>query len=421
MTHINGSGWMPVFAAWAALGLAGTNAHAQCYEYEVAAVIEHPSCSPYLAFVNPKAINDHGQVVGYVDCFGNRRAFLWDAGEITVLPNPPGFTESEASDINNAGQITVENFIWEDGQYIDIGFIPGANRTYAEAINEQGQVTGYSLNTSTGIPPASAILWAEGQLTNLAPLISTEDHNAADINNGGTIIGTFPLSGTKWNESWVLTGQSVEFLNFDNACGAIAEDINDAGQISGRLRHPITDCSATSNPFYDRAVVWSNGELTELPLLPGDDPDDTDIETDDTVITGDLRMFGQYSRPGTSNDTVFVWDDGEMRDLFDLVAPYPGMLQIRLVGDFNAHGQVVVTAKMQVPDSLDTTYSALVLNPIAPPDADFDNSGRVGVEDFFLLLQHWGACDPCIADLNCNGQVDVVDFFAVLQDWGSMY
>jgi uncharacterized membrane protein len=412
MTHINGSGWMPVFAAWAALGLAGTNAHAQCYEYEVAALIEHPGCSPVLAFVSPKGINDHGQVVGILDCFGIDRAFLWDAGVLTVLPNPPGFTESEASDINNAGQILVENFIWENGQYTDIGFIPGADRTYAEAINNLGQVTGSSIKLGAGGPPLSAILWENGEMTNLAPLISTYANEGVGINIHGMITGHILVNAFQWNESWVYEGLAIMYLDPGNACGTIAEAINDAGQISGRLRHSITDCSETNNPFYDRAALWTNGELTELPLLPGDDPGDTDIDMRETVIAEDGRVFGQYNRPGVSQDTVFVWQDGEMRDLFDLITPYPGLTQVIGAGDVNSHGQVVVDG------FVNGRSVAIVLDPRDPPNADFDNSGRVGVEDFFLLLQNWGTCDPCIADLDCNGQVDEVDFIQILREWG---
>jgi hypothetical protein len=110
-----------------------------------------------------------------------------------------------------------------------------------------------------------------------------------------------------------------------------------------------------------------------------------------------------------------------MRDLFDLIAPYPGLLQIRLVGDVNAHGQVVVTAKMQDSRHADTEASHWSSTRSPRQMQTLTTAAAWASRISFCCCSHWGACDPCIADLDCNGQVDVVDFFAVLQDWGSTY
>ena len=55
--------------------------------------------------------------------------------------------------------------------------------------------------------------------------------------------------------------------------------------------------------------------------------------------------------------------------------------------------------------------------------ADLDLDGKVGVEDFLLLLAAWGACpDPCPpscpADLDGDCQVGVTDFLILLASWG---
>jgi uncharacterized membrane protein len=280
MTHINWSGWMPVFAAWAALGLAGSNANAQCYEYEVAAVIEHPGCGiPSVTGVLPRAINDHGQVVGLLLCFGNGRAFLWDAGEITVLPNPPGFTESEASDINNAGQITVGGFIWENNQYTDLTVLPDVTMLSAEAINDHGQVTGSAGVWDDGIPTLSTILWEDGQLTILAPLISERSNKGVDINNNGVIQGEITGNTIIGSEMWTMTGSHVDIYTSDVACHVRPGSMNENNQFVGRYFYPVTTCDAADLFYYRRAFLLDQGVIEELPLLPGDDPQNTSIFT----------------------------------------------------------------------------------------------------------------------------------------------
>jgi hypothetical protein len=53
--------------------------------------------------------------------------------------------------------------------------------------------------------------------------------------------------------------------------------------------------------------------------------------------------------------------------------------------------------------------------PLCPGDLDGDLA--VDVDDFFTLLQNWGAINHP-ADLDASGVVDVSDFFLLLQNWG---
>jgi probable HAF family extracellular repeat protein len=69
-----------------------------------------------------------------------------------------GGKESEASDINDSGQIVgsadtkeknedgaiSHGFLWHDGKLRDLGTLHSNESSYAEAINERGQVVGYS-------------------------------------------------------------------------------------------------------------------------------------------------------------------------------------------------------------------------------------------------------------------------------------
>jgi hypothetical protein len=54
--------------------------------------------------------------------------------------------------------------------------------------------------------------------------------------------------------------------------------------------------------------------------------------------------------------------------------------------------------------------------------ADLDLDGIVGVEDFLILLSHWGDCPPppdaCPGDIDADGTVGVTDFLQLLSAWG---
>lgn len=53
---------------------------------------------------------------------------------------------------------------------------------------------------------------------------------------------------------------------------------------------------------------------------------------------------------------------------------------------------------------------------------DIDGNGVVDIDDLFILLADWGACDDpedCPADLDENGVVDIDDLFILLAAWGA--
>ena len=91
------------------------------------------------------AINDRGQIAGYIGVPGSTRAVFWENGVSTVIEPPLGGTETSSIDINERGQVlgTVTTpgaarrlFVWESGVMTDLG--PGS----ASDINDRGEVTG---------------------------------------------------------------------------------------------------------------------------------------------------------------------------------------------------------------------------------------------------------------------------------------
>jgi len=168
------------------------------------------------------AINDNGQVVGIsgkcdqaVGRFSALHAVLWDKnGKPTQIPNLGGVTWHTPMDINAQGDVVgfsnpagpgdpegefiSHAFLWINGAPTakDLTTLAGDPVSEAFAINSHRQVVGVSFGGASG---ARAFIWQDEALTNLNDLV----HIAPDV----------------------LVS---------------AQDINDAGQITGRVRDGVT-------------------------------------------------------------------------------------------------------------------------------------------------------------------------------------
>ena len=124
--------------------------------------------SGFTGLTDALGINETGQVTGIAEYYdplsgGNLySAFLWDAANgMTALGAGPTYTDSQASGINDVGQVVGNQwnasaqidpaFLWTPdspngltGSFTDLGMLPGAIDSYAAAINNAGQVVGSS-------------------------------------------------------------------------------------------------------------------------------------------------------------------------------------------------------------------------------------------------------------------------------------
>jgi probable HAF family extracellular repeat protein len=161
------------------------------------------------------AINDAGQVVGISgDCdqavgrFSAKHAVLWEKnGKPTEIPNLGGTTWHTPMDINAQGDVVgfsnpagagdpegefiARAFRWVYGAATadDLETLPGDRFSEAFAINAQGQVVGVSFGGASG---SRAFLWQNDVLTNLNDLVDIAPDvlvSAQDINDAGQITG----------------------------------------------------------------------------------------------------------------------------------------------------------------------------------------------------------------------------------------
>jgi probable HAF family extracellular repeat protein len=160
------------------------------------------------------AINDAGQAVGISgDCdqavgrFSARHAVLWDKnGRVREIPNLHGVTWHTPMDINARGDVVgfsnppgpgdpegdfiAHAFLWTGADTaIDLGTLAGDLFSEAFAINGSGQVVGVSFGGANG---SHAILWENGMkfdLNSLVPGNLDVIMSAQDINDAGQITG----------------------------------------------------------------------------------------------------------------------------------------------------------------------------------------------------------------------------------------
>ena len=143
------------------------------------------------------ALNDNLQVVGESEFAGGTgaKAFLWETGEMHVLPAPhPDWDGRAAFDINSAGKIVgygygvegvLHALLWRNGEVTDLGSL-SSMESKAYGINDDGVIVGYSL-VSENI--GHAVKWVDQQIVDLHTSSVGTISTANDINNVGQIVG----------------------------------------------------------------------------------------------------------------------------------------------------------------------------------------------------------------------------------------
>jgi probable HAF family extracellular repeat protein len=262
-------------------------------------------------WMNWGGINDRGDAVGMSE---------------TNVPDPDG------EDICGFGtNLTCSPFLWQNGHMSALPTVGGTNGQ-ASDINDRGQVVGFAENgtVDSSCSPNNPnnriqlpVLWEDGKAQALPTVGRDPDGFAIAINDQGQAVGDSgncagAIHGVLWEngKAWPLP---------DLGGGAIAQGINDQGQIVGRVSSP------DGTTFF--AALWQNGVLTNLKTLPGD------FAALATGINNRGQVVGSTLDSGFNWSHAFIYQDGVMTDLNKLF-PADSNLFATMADKINERGQI---------------------------------------------------------------------------------
>lgn len=269
------------------------------------------------SWMNWGAINDHGQVVGMAE---------------TSVPDP-----NDENICQFATGLQCRPFLWQNNNMSALPTL-GGNNGQASQINNRGQIAGTAEtpDLDSGCPASAPhlislpVLWEEGQVQALPTVGGDPDGFAMAINDQGQAVGfsgicTGAIHGILWEN-----GTAVPLP--DLGTGAIAESINDHGQIAGII--------GSADGTTEFGALWQNGVLTSLGTLPGDFAAiATGINNRGQIVGSTLDSHFNWSH-------TFIWQDGVMTDLNTLF-PASSNLCALMANKINERGQISGMAIVQ--------------------------------------------------------------------------
>ncbi len=260
------------------------------------------------SWMNWGGINDFGQVVGMAE---------------TSVPDPNG------DDVCGFGtHLTCRPFLW---QSFHLSALPtlGGNNGQASDINNRGQIVGFAetAEEDSGCAPRRIqlpVLWDKGKAQPLPTVDDDPDGFAFWINNKGQAVGQTNncslsiIHAVSWEND--TASQLPDF-----GTGAIAEGINDQGQIVGIVGSP--------DGTTEYGALWQNGALTGLGILPGDFGGiASGINNQGQVVGSNFDSKFNWSH-------AFIWQDGVMTDLNTLIPAGSNLFAV-MANKINERGQI---------------------------------------------------------------------------------
>jgi probable HAF family extracellular repeat protein len=279
-------------------------------------------------------LNDLGQVTGWSHTSGSStdRAFLWSAELGMANLGTLGGSRSLAYTINNAGQIVGQShsgtgfwraFLWESSTgMVNLGTPSGTIDSVARGINDSGRIAGFAYNSS-GNPSA---ITRDGSGWQTLETLGGTYSQAQAVNAAGRIVGDATLPGNALKSAVIWDeGQVTDLGRLPSTSGATSLDVNAADEVVG--------WSGDTYSLDGHAFHWSNNYMTDLGTLGG--------VTSRAYAINDAGLITGASKISTGTQWHgFLYYDWVMYDLNDLVAPGSGWELID-AQDINASGQIV--------------------------------------------------------------------------------
>ena len=202
-------------------------------------------------------INDRGQAIGIsgicdqaVGRFTAAHAVLWENGAVTDIGSLGGEAWNTPMAINGHGDVVgfagtagdpegnvLRAFLWRRGQGMQsLGFLPGHVYSEAHGINASRQVVGISCDVDFN---CRAFLWENGVMTDLNTLVAPGYAGvlttAQDINDAGTITGRAFMPASGENPAFV----AIPVPRHPLAGGRPLAEVVLPENVKRELRHPL--------------------------------------------------------------------------------------------------------------------------------------------------------------------------------------
>jgi probable HAF family extracellular repeat protein len=325
---------------------------------------------------------------------------------------PEGTHESEVAGVNDRGHAVgslhngepdnAGHAFFCDGQ-TTITFVPPpeGNYTTANAVGPDDTIVGRWGNTQHGDPAKEACVWHGRQFIPLGPILGTPGSEAADINDSGLVTGWMGTAETIDPRGFLWDGEKVQDIGvITGGYTAVPKAINNCGQVCG------TGLIEDDDPpgFVPHGFFWDGAQMHDIGVIPPFTKSWAYDVSDHGQVVGILHGDGQIYH-------AFLWQNGAMFDLNDLVTPEFD-LHLRQARAINNKGQIIVVTPAETGKAV-----TIVLTPVDRPPTDMDCDCDTDIEDLVILLAHWG--DPGgEADINDDGIVNVRDLLILLANWG---
>jgi probable HAF family extracellular repeat protein len=224
-------------------------------------------------------------------------------------------------------------FRWKDGQISDIGALPGGLFSGAGSTNARGWMAGQSstsiIDPNLGVTEGRAVLWRNGEITNLGTLPGGTESLSVYVNDSGQVVG-FSDNGVPDANSFFFfpTGTQIRTFLWENGT------MRDIGTLGGASAIPGVNCSGqqrdvlVGTSFLNDAInaatgvptvepfLWNHGTFTDLGSLGGtigfaQCPNHRGQVIGQSSLAANPGACA-FQQPGCHG---FVWQNGIMNDL----------------------------------------------------------------------------------------------------------
>jgi probable HAF family extracellular repeat protein len=260
-------------------------------------------------------ISPSGLVVGYAETSAHEQhAFLYQDGVMSDLGTLGG-TSSVAYAVNDAGQVAgysqtaagdTHAFLYSDGVMTDLGTL-GGRTSLALGINQSGQVTGVADLASSGV--AHAFIYTPGVgMQDLGTLGGSYSEGRA-INDSGQVAGT-SATGQGLSPAFLYSDGMMSSLGvIEGGTHSIAYGLNNLGQAVGTAYNAAT---------VQRAFLYTaDSGMQDIGTLGG-------ASGQAFAINDFGQVVGVATLQGDRVAHAFIYQDGTMADLNDLIPPGSG-------------------------------------------------------------------------------------------------